>query len=77
MCSIAYASRFLKDHDKNYNPHLAEMNATAWAFKCFDIYLQGRKCILYTRLEILNSVHQKTLQRKMSLYDFEFLYKKR
>jgi len=82
MCSIAHASRFLKDHEKNYNPYLAEMNAAAWAIEHFDIYLLGRKFVLYTDhkpLETLNSVHQKTLNRlqeKMSLYDFELRYKK-
>jgi len=82
MCAIAYASRSLKDHERNYNPYLAEMNAAAWAIEHFDIYLRGRKFVLYTDhkpLETLNSVHQKTLNRlqeKMSLYDFELRYKK-
>jgi len=30
MCAIAYASRSLKGHEKNYNLYLAKMNATAW-----------------------------------------------
>jgi hypothetical protein len=28
---VAYASRSLKDHEKNYTPYLAELNAAAWA----------------------------------------------
>jgi len=82
MGSIAYASRSLKDREKNYNPYLAEMNSAAWAIEHFDNYLRVSKLVLYTDhkpLETLNSVHQKTLNRlqeKMSLYDFKLRYKK-
>ena len=79
---VAYASRSLKDHEKNYTPYLAEMNAAAWAIDHFDVYLRGRKFTLYTDhkpLETLKTIHQKTLNRlqeRMNLYDFDLKYKK-
>jgi len=82
MHAIAYASRSLKTHEKNYNPYLAEMNAAAWGIDHFDVYLRGRKFILHTDhkpLETLGTVHQKTLNRlqeRMNMYDFELRYKK-
>jgi len=78
----AYASRSLKDHEKNYTPYLAEMNAAAWAIDHFDVYLRGRKFTLFTDhkpLETLKTIHQKTLNRlqeRMSMYDFDLKYKK-
>jgi len=79
---VAYASRSLKDHERNYTPYLAEMNAAAWAIDHFDVYLRGRKFVLYTDhkpLETLKTIHQKTLNRlqeRMGMYNFELRYKK-
>ncbi|MGI9161332.1 MAG: RNase H-like domain-containing protein [Mycobacterium sp.] len=79
---VAYASRSLKDHEKNYTPYVAEMCAAAWAIHYFDIYLRGRKFTVYTDhkpLETLKTVHQRTLNRlqeQMGMYDFELVYKK-
>jgi predicted aspartyl protease len=79
---VAYASRSLKDHEKNYTPYLAELNAAAWAIDNFDVYLRGRKFILYTDhkpMVIKKSIHQKTLNRleeRMGMYDFQVVYKK-
>ena len=40
---IAYASRQLQKHEKNYTPFLIEMQAIVWAMEHFDTYLRGRK----------------------------------
>ncbi len=79
---VAYASRSLRDHERNYTPYLAEMNAAAWAIDHFDVYLRGRKFVLYTDhkpLETLKTTQQKTLNRlqeRLTMYDFELRYKK-
>jgi hypothetical protein len=79
---VTYASRSLKDHEKNYTPYLAELNAAAWAIDNFDVYLRGRKFVLYTDhkpMVIKKSIHQKTLNRleeRMGMYDFDVVYKK-
>jgi len=79
---VAYAIRSLKDHEKNYTPYLAELNAAAWAIDNFDVYLRGRKFILYTDhkpMVIKKSIHQKTLNRleeRLGMYDFQVVYKK-
>jgi hypothetical protein len=79
---VAYASRSLKDHERNYTPYLAELSAAAWAIDHFDVYLRGRKFILYTDhkpMVIKKTIHNKTLNRleeRMGMYDFEIVYKK-
>ena len=80
-CVIAYASRALVKHEKNYTPFLLEMMAAVWAMEHFDNYLRGRKFTLYTDhrpLEKLATVHKKTLNRlqeAMLEYDFKIVYK--
>ena len=80
-CVIAYASRALVKHEKNYTPFLLEMMAAVWAMEHFDTYLRGRKFTLFTDhrpLEKLATVHKKTLNRlqeAMLLYDFKITYK--
>ncbi|NBR25185.1 MAG: hypothetical protein EBU08_15700, partial [Micrococcales bacterium] len=79
---VAYASKSLKDHERNYTPYIAELSAAAWAIDHFDIYLRGRKFVLYTDhkpMVVKKAIHQKTLNRleeKMGMYDFELVYKK-
>ena len=79
---VAYASRSLKDHERNYTPYLAEMNAAAWAIDHFDVYLRGRRFTLYTDhkpLETMKTIHQKTMNRlmeRLNMYDFDLQYKK-
>ncbi len=79
---VAYASRSLKDHERNYTPYLAELSAATWAIDHFDVYLRGRKFILYTDhkpMVIKKTIHNKTLNRleeRMGMYDFEIVYKK-
>ncbi|MGL6006554.1 RNase H-like domain-containing protein, partial [Aeromonas sobria] len=79
---IAYASRGLAKHEKNYTPFLAEMMAAVWGMKHFDVYLRGKRFKLFTDhkpLEKLGKVHTKTLNRLQEAqneYDFEIIYKK-
>ena len=81
-CVIAYASRKLQKHEKNYTPFLLEMQAAIWAMDHFSTYLIGRHFTLYTDhkpLEKLGKVHTRTfnrLQEIMNTYDFEIVYKK-
>ena len=78
---IAYASRALAKHEKNYTPFLLEMMAGVWAMGHFDSHLRGRKFTLFSDhrpLENLATVHKKTLtrlQEAMLEYDFVIKYK--
>ena len=38
---IAYASRKLQTHEKNYTPFLLEMQACIWGMEHFTTYLRG------------------------------------
>ena len=80
--AIAYASRKLLAHEKNYRPYLLEMDAAVWAMRHFETFLLGRHFVLMTDhkpLETLGSVHTRTfnrLQLAMIDFDFEITYKK-
>ncbi|GKF46244.1 putative reverse transcriptase domain-containing protein, partial [Tanacetum coccineum] len=43
---IAYASRQLKIHEKNYTTHDLELGAVVFALKIWRHYLYGTKCTL-------------------------------
>ena len=79
---VAYASRSLSKHEKNYTPFLSELSACCWGIDHFNVYLRGRKFTLYTDhkpLEKLSTVHTKTyyrLQQLMSEHDFVIRHKK-
>ncbi|KAE8664337.1 hypothetical protein F3Y22_tig00112800pilonHSYRG00034 [Hibiscus syriacus] len=45
---VAYASRQLKPHEKNYPTHDLEIAAVVFALKIWRHYLYGEKCYLYT-----------------------------
>ena len=45
---IAYASRQLKDYEKNYPVHDLELAAVVFALKIWRHYLYGSKCEIYT-----------------------------
>ena len=45
---VAYASRQLKPHEKNYPTHDLELAAIVFALKIWRHYLYGEKCHLYT-----------------------------
>ncbi|KAJ9561114.1 hypothetical protein OSB04_006274 [Centaurea solstitialis] len=79
---IAYASRQLKDHEKNYPTHDLELAAVVFALKLWRHYLYGAKCQVYSDHKSLQYLfHQKELnmrQRRwmelLSDYDCEILY---
>ena len=79
---IAYASRPLKDHEKNYGAFLLEMAAACFGIEHFDTYLLGRKfvlCVDHKPMEKLGLVQQKTLNRLQQLmleHDFTLKYRK-
>ena len=74
---LAYASRKLDKHERNYTPFLLEMQAAIWGMD-----LRGRPFTLFTDhkpLEKLGKVHTKTfnrLQEAMNQYNFQIVYKK-
>ncbi|KAI3717637.1 hypothetical protein L1987_69382 [Smallanthus sonchifolius] len=45
---IAYASRQLKIHEKNYTTHDLELGAVVFALKIWRHYLYGTKCVVFT-----------------------------
>ncbi|GKD45100.1 putative reverse transcriptase domain-containing protein [Tanacetum coccineum] len=45
---IAYASRHLKKHDKNYTTYNLELGAVVFALKIWRHYLYGTKSVIYT-----------------------------
>ena len=45
---IAYASRQLKPHQKNYPTHHLELDTIVFVLKIWRRYLYGEKCLIYT-----------------------------
>ena len=45
---VAYTSRQLKSHEKNYPTHDLELAAIVFALKIWRHYLYGEKCFIYT-----------------------------
>lgn len=50
---IAYASRKLKIHEKNYTTHDLELGAVVFALKTLRHYLYGTKSVIYNDHRIL------------------------
>ncbi|GJX62940.1 putative reverse transcriptase domain-containing protein [Tanacetum coccineum] len=79
---IAYASRQLKKHEKNYTTHDLELGAVVFALKIWRHYLYGTKSIIYTDHQSLQYIFdQKDLnmrQRRwielLSDYECEIKY---
>ncbi|GKE39072.1 putative reverse transcriptase domain-containing protein, partial [Tanacetum coccineum] len=79
---IAYASRQLKDHEKNYTTHDLELGSVVFALKIWRHYLYGTKCIVFTDHKSLQHIlDQKELnmrQRRwlelLSDYDCDIRY---
>ncbi|GKF25313.1 putative reverse transcriptase domain-containing protein, partial [Tanacetum coccineum] len=79
---IAYASRQLKIHEKNYTIHDLELGAVVFALKIWRHYLYGTKCTVFTDHKSLQHIlNQKELnmrQRRwlelLSDYDCEIRY---
>ncbi|GJR96316.1 putative reverse transcriptase domain-containing protein [Tanacetum coccineum] len=51
---IAYASRQLKKHEKNYTTHDLELGAVVFALKIWRHYLYGKKSVIYTDYKSLH-----------------------
>ncbi|GKA13311.1 putative reverse transcriptase domain-containing protein [Tanacetum coccineum] len=59
---IAYASRQLKIHEKNYTTHDLELGALVFALKIWRHYLYGTKSVIYTDHKSLQHIfNQKEL----------------
>nr|GEU49136.1 putative reverse transcriptase domain-containing protein [Tanacetum cinerariifolium] len=79
---IAYASRKLKVHEKNYITHDLELAAVVFALKMWRHYLYGTKCVVFTDHKILQHIlDQKELNMRqrhwlelLSNYDCEIRY---
>nr|GEV91027.1 putative reverse transcriptase domain-containing protein [Tanacetum cinerariifolium] len=79
---IAYASRQLKIHEKNYTAHDLELEAVVFALKMWLHYLYGTKCVVFIDHKSLQHIlDQKELnmrQRRwlelLSDYDCEIRY---
>ncbi|GJT16228.1 reverse transcriptase domain-containing protein [Tanacetum coccineum] len=82
MKVIAYASRQLKIHEKNYTTHDLELGEVVFALKIWRHYLYGTKCVVFTDHKSLQHIlDQKDLnmrQRRwielLSDYDCEIRY---
>ena len=53
---IAYASRQLKPHEKNYTTHDLELGAIVFALKIWRHHLYGTKCTIYTDQKSLQHI---------------------
>ncbi|GJS75326.1 putative reverse transcriptase domain-containing protein [Tanacetum coccineum] len=82
MKVIAYASRQLKVHEKNYTTHDLELGAVVFALKIWRHYLYGTKCVVFTDhkslQQILNKKELNMRQRRwielLSDYDCKIRY---
>ncbi|GKF30644.1 putative reverse transcriptase domain-containing protein, partial [Tanacetum coccineum] len=62
---IAYASRQLKIHKKNYTMHDLELGAVVFALKTWRHYLYGMKSVIYTDYKSLQHIfNQKELNMR-------------
>ncbi|GKF46981.1 putative reverse transcriptase domain-containing protein, partial [Tanacetum coccineum] len=79
---IAYASRQLKIHEKNYTTHDLELGAVVFALKIWRHYLYETKCTVFTDHKSLQHIlNQKELNMRkrrwlelLSDYDCEIRY---
>ncbi|GJX16409.1 putative reverse transcriptase domain-containing protein [Tanacetum coccineum] len=79
---IAYASRQLKIHEKNYTTHDSELGAVVFALKIWRHYLYGTKCVVFTDHKSLQHIvdHKEFNMRQrrwlelLSDYDCEIRY---
>ncbi|GJT97264.1 putative reverse transcriptase domain-containing protein [Tanacetum coccineum] len=79
---IAYASRQLKIHEKNYTSHDLELGAVVFALKIWRHYLYGTKCTVFTDHKSLQhildqnelNIRQRHWLELLSDYDCEIRY---
>ncbi|GKC01685.1 putative reverse transcriptase domain-containing protein, partial [Tanacetum coccineum] len=66
---IAYASRQLKVHEKNYTTNDLELGAVVFALKMWRYYLYGTKCIVFTDHKSLQHIlDQKELNMRQQCW---------
>ncbi|GJT79561.1 putative reverse transcriptase domain-containing protein [Tanacetum coccineum] len=79
---IAYTSRQLKVHEKNYTTHDLELGAVVFALKMWRHYLYGTKCVVFTDHKSLQHIldpkelnmRQRRWLELLSDYDCEIRY---
>nr|GEX86332.1 hypothetical protein [Tanacetum cinerariifolium] len=79
---IAYASRQLKIHEKNYTTHDLELGAMVFALKIWRHYLYGTKSVIYTDHKSLQyifdqkelNMQQRRWVKLLSFYECEIKY---
>ncbi|GJU23026.1 putative reverse transcriptase domain-containing protein [Tanacetum coccineum] len=79
---IAYASRKLKIHEKNYTTHDLELNVVVFALNIWRHYLYGTKCTVFTDHKSLQHIldekefnmRQRRWLELLSDYDCEIRY---
>ncbi|GJW76158.1 putative reverse transcriptase domain-containing protein [Tanacetum coccineum] len=79
---IAYASRQLNSHEKNYTTHDLELGAVVFALKIWRHYLYGTKRVIYTNHKSLQHIfdkkelnmHQRRWLELFSDYECEIKY---
>ncbi|GJU62545.1 putative reverse transcriptase domain-containing protein [Tanacetum coccineum] len=62
---IAYASRQLKTHEKNYTTHDLELGAVVFALKTWRHYLYGANSVIYTDHKSLQQIFD---QKKLNMH---------
>ena len=78
---IAYASRSLEGHEKNYSAFLLEMAVAVYGIETFHVYLYRTPFVLevdHHPMESLSTIHKRTLnhlQQLMNEYTFQICYK--
>jgi RNase H-like domain found in reverse transcriptase len=81
--AISFASRQLKDHEKDYSLFLVEATAAVWGMYFFNEYLGIKQLILFMDhkpLEKLGHLHNKIMNRLQTVHleqNFVIQYKKR
>ncbi|GJY19692.1 putative reverse transcriptase domain-containing protein [Tanacetum coccineum] len=69
---IAYASRQLKIHEKNYTTHDLELGVVVFALKMWRHYLYDTKCIVFTDHKSLQHIlDQKELNMRQHRWNLE------
>lgn len=79
---IAYASRQLKEYEKNYPTHDLELSAVVFALKIWRHYLYGEKCSIFTDHKSIKyfftqkelNMRQRRWLELVKDYDCEILY---
>nr|GEW57085.1 hypothetical protein [Tanacetum cinerariifolium] len=79
---IAYASRQLKIHEKNYTTHDLELGSVVFALKIWRHYLYGTKCTVFTDHKSLQHIldqnelnmRQRHWLELLSVYDCDIRY---